>query len=212
MPEDTAAVQTTRFGPLTIRYDEHGLRPRAWTELQARWGSELLGSLPTGAVLELCAGVGHIGLLAVAGSDRRLVQVEEVAPLCRLAVHNAAGAGVADRVEVREGQLEDVLQPDERFALVIADPPWVPSAEVGDHPEDPPSAIDGDSDGLEVVRAMVPVQERHLLPGGAVLLQLGGPHQVDAVREELVSTSSPLRVVEHRLAAPGVRGAVAQLR
>ena len=49
--------------------------------------------------------------------------------------------------------MDEVLAPDERFALVIADPPWVPRAETGRFPEDPLLAIDGGDDGLDLARA-----------------------------------------------------------
>jgi release factor glutamine methyltransferase len=87
----------------------------------------------------------------------------------------------------------------------------VPTDRVGDYPEDPPSAIDGGSDGLDVVRALLPVVVGHLQEGGAVLLQVGGPDQVDAVRDLLAAEGSVLRIVDWR-PAPGARdGAVALL-
>jgi methylase of polypeptide subunit release factors len=213
------------FGSLTVRYDGAGLRPRAWTQLQSRWAAALLADLPEGDVLELCAGVGHIGLLALVeageqGADRRgtadeptrrLVQVDQDQTVCRLAERNAERAGLADRVDVRRGLGEDCLAPEELFALVLADPPWMPTDRVSDYPEDPPSAIDGGSDGLDVVRALLPVAERHLLRGGAVLLQVGGPDQVDAVRKLVAAEGSMLRIVDWRPAPRAHDGAVALL-
>src|SRR6478609_465026 len=51
-------------------------------------------------------------------------------------------SGLGHRVEVRVGRLETSLMPAERFALVLADPPWVPSDAVSRFPEDPVAAID----------------------------------------------------------------------
>ncbi len=210
-----------RFGPLLIRYDADGLRPRPWTELQSRWAAELLPALSDGDVLELCAGAGQIGLVALhaaeqagaaGGGGRRLVQVDEDEDVCGLAERNAESADLAGSVAVRRGRPEAVLRPNERFVLVLADPPWVPSDRVSDHPDDPPSAIDGGPDGLEVVRALLPVVERHLHDSGAALLQVGGPHQVDAVRALLEETGSTLRLVGSRLAPGDEDGAVALLQ
>ena len=50
---------------LEISYDQRVLEPRPWTAAQSRWASSLFRVLPPGPVLELCAGAGHIGLLAV---------------------------------------------------------------------------------------------------------------------------------------------------
>ena len=49
--------------------------------------------------------------------------------------------------------MDVVLDPHERFAVVIADPPWVPRADTGRYPEDPVLAIDGGDDGLDLARA-----------------------------------------------------------
>jgi methylase of polypeptide subunit release factors len=173
-------VRLARFGPLTIAYDDRVLRPRTWTEQQSAWAAQLLDRLPAGPVLELCAGAGHIGLLAVAGTDRRLVQVEADPVACRYARVNADLARGPGAVEIREGRLEEVLAPEERFALVVADPPWVPSAQVDSHPEDPLTAIDGGADGLDLVRSCVEVIGRHLAVDGAAVLQVG-PDQTSAV-------------------------------
>ena len=191
------------FGHLSIAYDDRVLRPRGWTAGQSTWGAELLASGPPGPVLELCAGAGHIGLLAVAGTGRRLVCVDASEVACDFARANAAAAGLADLVEVRHARLEEAVAPDERFALVLADPPWVPRGETGRFPEEPLSAIDGGDDGLDVARACLDVVARHLLPGGTALLQLGTTGQADEVRTALAGTDG-LKVSEVRQFVRGV--------
>ena len=186
-----------------IEYDERVLVPRPWTELQSRWAAALLSGLPAGPVLELCAGPGHIGLLAIEHSDRRLVQVDAASVACAFARRNADRAGLGDRVEVRHGVMEDALDPDERFALVIADPPWVPSLDVAQHPDDPPRAIDGGTDGLELARTSLHVIERHLLPGGAAVLQVGDLDQANAVQAYVEAHLPGLRTDERRIVDGG---------
>jgi release factor glutamine methyltransferase len=159
---------------------------------------------PGGPVLELCAGAGHIGLLAVARSGRRLVCVDANPAACAFARTNAARAGLADRVEVREGRLESALDDEELFAVVVADPPWVPRSRTTDFPEDPLSAIDGGDDGLDVARACVAVIAAHLAPGGAAVLQLGTTAQADALLAEPAFTDGTLVTVEVRQELRGV--------
>ncbi|WP_408897685.1 methyltransferase [Nocardioides sp. R1-1] len=175
-----AVPRETPFGPLTIGYDDTVLRPRQWTAAQARWAATLLRGLGEGPVLELCAGVGHIGLLAVHGTGRPLVAVDASPTACAWLRHNAEQNEIA--VDVREAPLHDALRPDERFPLVIADPPWVPHDEIGRFPEDPVLAIDGGADGLDLARDCVDVAAAHLRPGGALLLQLGTVDQADRLR------------------------------
>lgn len=201
-PRD-ASEEHILFEGLWIRFDARILRPRPWTALQSRWAADLLTSLPVGPVLELCAGAGHIGLASVAGSSRRLVCVDRDAVAVRYAADNAARAGLSDRVEIRQGDLEHALGDVERFALVTADPPWVPSGDIGRWPDDPIGAIDGGRDGLEVARACLTSASRHLLPGGAVLLQVGSEAQADAL-----STPAADVGLEPRELRAGERGVV----
>lgn len=171
--DESRGAETMTFGSLRIAFDERTLRPRPWTVAQSWWAAELIREAPPGDVLELCTGAGHIGLLAVAGVDRRLVAVDADPVAADYARYNAAAAGLGDRVEVRCGRLEHALAAQERFAVVIADPPWVPRAQTGRFPEDPVLAIDGGEDGLDVARLCLRVIEEHLLPGGAAVIQLG---------------------------------------
>jgi methylase of polypeptide subunit release factors len=187
------------FEGLQIEYDDRVLEPRPWTAQQSRWAAELITAAPPGPVLELCSGAGHIGLLAVTLAPRSLVCVDADTTACDYLRRNAAHAGI--RVDVREGRMDEVLDADERFAVVIADPPWVSSDEVERYPEDPLLAIDGGSDGLDVVRACLDVIDGHLADGGHALLQTG-PDQPGAV-SALVAAYDGLTVREVRVAERG---------
>lgn len=190
------------FGGLRIAFDDRVLRPRPWTVAQSVWAAEILREGPHGCVLELCAGAGQIGLLAVADSERRLVCVDLNPVACGYTRANAVAAGLEDRVEVREADLDSALGDSERFVLIIADPPWVARADVGQFPDDPVLAIDGGDDGMDVAWACLEVARLHLSPGGSVLLQLGSTGQVDAVRDRL--HGGPLQVAEVRCQERGV--------
>ncbi|MGI8938148.1 MAG: hypothetical protein ACR2JF_08045, partial [Iamia sp.] len=120
--------------------------------------------------------------------------------VCRCTARNAAAAGVADWVEQRCGEIQGVLRAGERFAIVIADPPYVESADVDGFPEDPAHAIDGGEDGLDLVRTFLVAAGQHLAPGGSIVLQLGAPRQIEAVASWLRRPDAPrLAVVEQRV-------------
>ena len=169
----TSEVQ---FGGLRIRTDPGVLAPREWTAAQGRWAAELSSGRPDGPLLEVCAGAGHIGLLAARLSGRTLVAVDLDPVAGTLIEHNARAAGV--EVEVRLGDMASVLGPTEAFPLMVLDPPWVRSRECEVFPDDPVLAIDGGEDGLRLVRSCVGVVAAHLSPEGAAVLQVG-PDQVD---------------------------------
>jgi release factor glutamine methyltransferase len=115
---------------------------------------------------------------------------------------NAEAAGLAASVETRCADLATAIAPGETFPLVIADPPWVLSADIGRFPDDPELAIDGGADGLDLARVCLDVIRAHLAPGGAAVLQLGYAEQVGALASALAS--SGLKVVEQRSEERGV--------
>lgn len=181
------APRSATFGPLRITHDDRVLAPRPWTVLQSEWAHELLATAPPGPVLELCSGAGHIGLLAVHGTDRGLVCVDVDPVACGYAEANAREAGRADLVEVRNIGMDEIDEA-ERFPVIVADPPWVRSEQVPCFPGDPVGAIDGGVDGLALARLCVATIDRHLHDGGSALLQLGSLEQARTLREELPPT------------------------
>jgi release factor glutamine methyltransferase len=183
MMHSVSGEQTIAFGDLDIRYDDAVLRPRPWTLAQSEWGAELAAGLPEGRVLELCAGAGQIGLAFARATGRWLVQVDLDPHACELARANAAAAGI--QTEVRCGPMLAALGSEERFPLILADPPYIRSDQLHRFEHDPQVAIDGGDDGLDLARACLAVIERHLLAGGAAVLQLGGRHQHETLQHEL---------------------------
>ncbi len=197
-------METMTFGELQLAFDARVLRPRVWTVDQSRWAAELIRTAPAGKVLELCAGAGQIGLLAVLESNRSLVCVDADPVACAYATDNAASAGMSHRVEVRLARLDEALRPNERFPVIVADPPWVRREETQRFPEDPLLAIDGGYDGLDVARLCLEVFADHLLPGGSALLQVGSLAQAEVVRAELPTYDPWLSVTEVRELEGGV--------
>ncbi|MET0420243.1 MAG: methyltransferase [Acidimicrobiia bacterium] len=167
------------FGPLRVRYDDTMLEPRPWTLVQSRRAAALLEVLPPGPVLELHCGAGHIGQAAALWSKRHLVQVDDHEVACRWARDNASVNDIDATVVC--SRVETLCVEDASFALVIADPPYVPSKEVERFAADPVHAIDGGDDGLEGLRACLPVAARALQPGGALVVQVRGAAQAARV-------------------------------
>jgi HemK-like putative methylase len=178
-------MATTTFDGLHIDFDERVLSPRPWTAAQARWAAELAESAPEGPILELCCGAGHIGLAAAARTGRHLHQVDIDPTACGYARSNAAAAGLADRVQVWCRALDDDWPGPRRYPIIIADPPYLTPRQAADYPDDPPLAVLGGDDGLDVVRTCLRAITRRLHPRGAAVLQVRGAEQVHAVVEHL---------------------------
>lgn len=201
--------RTAAFGPLDIAYDEQVLEPRAWTLAQSEWAAALLTTCGEGPLLEICSGAGQIGLAAAMLSGRSAVLIDASAAACAFARSNAVAAGLADRVDVRHSPMTEALTAGERFPLVLADPPYIPSAQTGVFPDDPLTAIDGGADGLDLARTCLEVGARHLDVGGHLLIQLRDAGQAERLVAVPGAVGDRLSPVETR--SYDGRGAVLHL-
>lgn len=200
--------EVVAFGGLQIGVHPDVLAPRPWTVAQSRWAARLAGDLPDGPVLELYAGGGQIGLEVARLTGRPVVQVEASAVACQLAYRNAVRNGLDRLVTIRQTRVGTPFR-RRPFALVLADPPYVPLAEVDRYPEDPRRAIDGGPDGLDHLRHLVRALPRYLTPTTPVLVQVRGAHQAQELGALLRRQGSPLLLAE--VHAHGPDRAVARL-
>lgn len=207
-PVSASSADCTRFGQLSIVYDDRVLTPREWTTAQSEWAAQLLTSRPGGRLLELCAGVGHMGLLAVSQSPAPVVLVDINPVACSFAGQNARQ--VAAPVDVRCGPMDRMIATGETFDVIIADPPWVPSSETARFPSDPLLAIDGGHDGLSLARMCLDVIASCLAPDGTAILQLGSTDQADSITRWLAATRAGLAIEELR--SYGTRGVLVSIR
>jgi release factor glutamine methyltransferase len=87
-----------------------------------------------------------------------------------------------------------------RVDVLLASPPYVPTAGVATMPpeareHEPRTALDGGSDGLDVLRRIAVLAPDWLAPGGAVLLECAA-HQAGAARDA-VAAAGLAATVEH---------------
>jgi len=161
-----------RFCGRTVRVDPGVYVPRIQTEELATRGAELLATRdrPPRAV-DLCTGSGAVAvhlMAAVPGATVVAVDSDGLAADC------ARRNGVLTVVG-------DLGQPIARcaFDVVTAVAPYVPTTDLRFLPADvqryePRVALDGGSDGLDLVRRVVASAAGLLRPGGWFLTEVGG--------------------------------------
>lgn len=106
-----------------------------------------------------------------------------------VARQNAADLRLSDRARFRRDDWMNGV--NERFNLVITNPPYIASAELdGLEPEvsrfEPRTALDGGADGLESYRAIARGLDGVLADGGAAVFEVGAG-QADAVAQILTA-------------------------
>jgi release factor glutamine methyltransferase len=90
--------------------------------------------------------------------------------------------------------------------LIVSNPPYVPARDRDSLPPDvrdfePAAALFGGDDGLEVIRALLPVAARALAPDGTLLMEIGAG-QAERI-EELVR-AAPLEFVRFQADLQGI--------
>jgi release factor glutamine methyltransferase len=151
--------------------------PRPETELLVGWGLETLAAtgLDQPVVVDLCSGSGAIALaVAQECPDATVYAVELSVHAVAWARRNlAARSQAGDRpITLLQADATDpavLAELDATADLVLTNPPYVPDGavvarEAAEH--DPPEALWGGPDGLDVVRALVRRAAKLLRPGG----------------------------------------------
>jgi release factor glutamine methyltransferase len=158
--------------------DPHVLVPRPETELVLE---AALAALPAaGRALDLCTGSGVLGItLALERPGAQVMATDLSAEALEVARRNAAALG-APGVTFVTGDLYQPVAPEERFDLIVSNPPYVPRGELDTlSPEvqrEPRLALDGGADGLAISRRIVAGAPARLRPGGVLVLEMHESH------------------------------------
>ena len=192
------------FHGLAFTVDARALIPRPETELLVDLVvdrvREVLTSAPRrpGAepfrAWDVGTGSGAIAVAAVVALQARgygpgvvrMLASDLSAEALSLAIENAVGHGVADRIDFARGDLLDVEpDPPASVDLVVANLPYVPRDELPNLPVaasfEPQTALDGGPDGLEVIRRLIAQLPRVLAPTGVAFLEIGSDQEGTAV-------------------------------
>jgi len=195
-------VGSASFCGLDMAVNRHVLIPRPETELLAEAGWQFLSTLNSqpSTVLDFGTGSGCIAIaLAAKCPTSRVIALDVSADALAIAKQNAAKNGFTDHIEFRHGDGFAVLNPDERFDLIVSNPPYIASAEietlqpeVRDH--DPRGALDGGADGLDFYRRLAAEARTFLKPRGKLMLEFG-EGQADATSAILTAQNWKIEAV-----------------
>lgn len=150
------------------------LDPRPETETLI--AAALAGPVPR-RVLDLGTGSGAILLTLLAEwPEARGTGTDASEAALGVAARNAAALGLVGRARLVRADWAAGL--DERFDLVVCNPPYIPAAEIaGLAPEvrrfEPRMALTPGESGLEAYRSIAPDLTRLLAPGGRALFEFG---------------------------------------
>lgn len=183
-------VGRTAFREIELRSDSRALIPRPETEVLA--GVALDWARVHGApylrALDIGTGTGALALSLLAeGGAAHAVATDVSADALALAAENAAALGLADRLELRLGPTWSPIRAEERFDLIVSNPPYIGAGEAAAlQPEvvdwEPHPALFGGTDGMAVLDPLVRGAGVHLNRPGLLAVELA-PWQAERVAE-----------------------------
>ncbi|CDG83897.1 50S ribosomal protein L3 N(5)-glutamine methyltransferase [Janthinobacterium agaricidamnosum] len=128
-------------------------------------------------ILELCTGSGCLSImLADAFPNAQVDAVDISADALAVARRNVETYKLESRVTLIESDLYQNV-PAKKYDLIITNPPYVNSASMGALPQEylaePQIALDGGSDGMDLVRKIIAGAAERLTDDGILMIEIG---------------------------------------
>lgn len=152
------------------------------------------------ALADVCTGSGCIAVALLRHLPAARAVATDISPAAlEVAAANAAQHGVADRLELRRG---DLLAPlgDERFDFITGNPPYIPDDEwqavepnVKDH--EPHDALRGGADGMRFAAPIIQGARRNLAKSGAALVEVASSRAESAAAAARASGWGRVRIL-----------------
>jgi release factor glutamine methyltransferase len=161
-----------------FKTDRRALIPRPETERLAELILNQIRSTtsPRTRLADIGTGSGVLAItLALEHPALEIVATDLSADTLALARENARVHEVDGRITWLETDLLSRVDTD--FDFLVANLPYIPTAEIAklsrEVQHDPPIALDGGEDGLDVIRQFIEQAPSHLNPGGSIYLEIG---------------------------------------
>lgn len=168
------------LGDLRFFVDERVIIPRSYflellPEQIPHW---LPAKKPVKRVVDVCTGSGCLAVLLAHQFPEAKVDAIELSPeAMTVAKFNVAEHALLNRIKLHRSDVFDLV-PKVKYDLILSNPPYVPTRELRGLPaefrSEPLMALDGGSDGLDIIRKILRQSRERLQPHGIVTLEVGG--------------------------------------
>ena len=129
-------------------------------------------------VVDVCTGSGCLAVLLARHFPKAKVDAIDLSPdALEVAKINVRAHRVSRRVMLHRSNVFDAVPPA-AYDVILSNPPYEPSGHVDELPaefhREPRMALDGGSDGLDIIRKLLAQSASRLTPEGVVLIEVGG--------------------------------------
>lgn len=165
----------------SFHVDQRVLIPRPETEALASEVLQWLARKPPGTILDLCCGSGVLGIsAALRFPNAKLVMTDICDEALAVARLNLERHHLQTRAECRQGDLWEAIGPEERFDLVLANPPYVAEEDMVESSvlsHEPAHALHSGQHGTAHIHSILMGLDDHLSSGGRAGFELGHHHE-----------------------------------
>ncbi|MBN2342194.1 MAG: peptide chain release factor N(5)-glutamine methyltransferase [Deltaproteobacteria bacterium] len=184
-------VGEKEFWSLSFEVTPDVLVPRPDTETLVQAAVDVLrsrGESPS-QVLDLCTGSGCVAVALASECNTAEIHATDIsAAALTVARRNVSRHRFDDRVTLFEGDLFNAVPKDNRYDVIVSNPPYVIgheiaglSAEVQREPR--LALVGGGDDGLDICRRLLADAKLYIKPGGYLFIELDNVQTVQAANE-----------------------------
>lgn len=170
----------TEFMGLEFQVDPSVLIPRPETEVLVERVLRLMDKegLSSPYILDLGTGSGAIAVSLTKHNPLCKIVASDISEeVLEVAKANAALNGTEERIKFILSDLFNGIDENERFDLIISNPPYIPAENYEALPlevkSEPRLALDGGRKGLEFYNKIIPESVKRLKGGGYLVLEMG---------------------------------------
>ena len=177
------------FYSLEFEITPEVLTPRPETELLVEVASGILGTSDRQVqCLDLGTGCGALAIALARLMPRWRVFATDVSSAALEIARRNSGRLAPGRIHFAEGSWYGPLDEEQKFDVIVSNPPYVESQLCGEGPLrfEPRGALDGGPDGLRQLREVITGAPQHLKLGGMLAVEHGA-RQGEAVREMMAA-------------------------
>lgn len=129
-------------------------------------------------ILDIGVGSGVISVTVACDLPEARFLALDISPdAIAVAKQNAERMQVQDRIEFRESNLFSALRSDEKFDLILSNPPYIAEHEYATLPPevlaDPKISLTSGEEGMDAIKEIVALAPNYLAPGGRIMFEIG---------------------------------------
>lgn len=151
------------------------LIPRDETEILVQKAIEIIKQNGLKEALDIGTGSGCIACTIANNTDAVVLGVDISSDALRVALDNVTKLGINNRAVFRKSDLFERIRPEEKFDLIISNPPYIP---IGTELEsevqhEPKQALFAEENGLQIYRRIIKDAPKYLNKNGFLMFELG---------------------------------------